>query len=131
MSRSEPTAGELLETIAIFLRDTAPQLEGKRFHAIVAANSLDIVRRELTLGPAIDTAAHTRLERLLGVQAPVAALDALLCDRLADGAIAIDDPALLDHLLRSAADEIRIDQPRYATLLLLEEQEDAAAPTGG
>lgn len=123
--RSAPTSIELLEVVAAFLRDVAaPALAGgKRFHALVAANSLDIVAREIALGGTSDRDAEARLATLLGRQGPIATLDALLCDRIADGGLTLDDPALADHLLRSAAEEIAIDQPRYATAALLKTQD--------
>ena len=69
-----PTVTELLEATAAFLREVAvPQLSGHAsFHARVAANALDIVKRELELRPAVRArraretqraAAHRRLAR--------------------------------------------------------------------
>ncbi|WCT72176.1 DUF6285 domain-containing protein [Sphingomonas naphthae] len=124
MSRTSPTASELVAVIATFLRDMAgSQLAGAgRYHALVAANSLDLVGREIAQGPNVDRAATERVRPLLGAEGNISALDAMLCDRIAGGGIAIDDPALLEHLLLTAEAEIGIDQPGYATLRLLQAQ---------
>ena len=62
-----PTAAELLEAAAAFLREVAvPQLSGHAsFHARVAANALDIVKREIELRPAAERDEHDRLKALL------------------------------------------------------------------
>ncbi|HPU14715.1 MAG TPA: DUF6285 domain-containing protein [Polymorphobacter sp.] len=113
----QPTVDEILATVARFLRDTAvPQLAGHAgFHARVAANAIDLVRRELELRPALDHEAHARLTGLLGHDGPLDALDAELCARIADDGIAIDDPALLDHLWRTTLGKLAVDQPGYAS----------------
>src|SRR5688572_24163943 len=64
----KPTSIELLEALAVFLRDeVAPKLDGGlRFKAIVGANVAGIVAREIALGPAQDRAQLARLAALLG-----------------------------------------------------------------
>ncbi len=112
-----PTALELLEAVRDFLEQRAmPALEGRNaFHARVAVNALDIVRRELQLGNAAATGEQRRLENLLQQQGEVAALDRELCRRIRDGSIALDDPRLVDHLWQTVLDTLAIDQPKYAT----------------
>lgn len=112
-----PTALELLEAVRDFLEQRAmPALEGRNaFHARVAVNALDIVRRELQLGNAAATGEHQRLENLLQQQGEAAALDRELCRRIRDGSIALDDPHLVDHLWQTVLDTLAIDQPKYAT----------------
>ena len=58
-----PTTGELLTSVRDFLRnDLRPSLEGRNaFLSLVASNSLDIVLRELALGPAHTSAERARL----------------------------------------------------------------------
>ena len=48
-----PAPADLLDAVARYLREqAAPQLQGQAaFHARVAANALDIVRRQLALAP--------------------------------------------------------------------------------
>jgi hypothetical protein len=115
--REQPTALELIEAVAHFLRlEAAPLLEGRTaFHARVAANALDIVRREMADGPRADAEETARLETLLGHAGSNAALNQELCDRIATDSIDPTDPALLDHLWRTTLDIVAIDQPKYAT----------------
>ncbi len=115
--REQPSAAELIEAVAEFLqRDAAPQLTGRTaFLARVAFNVLQIVRRELALGPAADQAEASRLATLLGRAADPAALNEELCRRIAAGEIAEDDPALIEHLWATTLDVVAVDQPNYAT----------------
>jgi hypothetical protein len=115
--REQPTAAELIDAVSEFIsRDLAPTLTGRlAFHARVAANVLAIVRRELLQGPGADSADTGRLAALLGHAGDPAALTEELCERIASGTIAPDDPALIEHLWASTLDTLAIDQPGYAT----------------
>ena len=79
----------------------------------VADNAQAILDREAALRPASDEAAVARLSALLGESGDAGALTATLAQAIRDGRIPHDDPALLDHLRRSALDDLAIDQPRY------------------
>ncbi len=61
-----PTAGQLVEAVREFLeRDVLPAASGRqRFHALVAANLLGMVERELADGPAQAEEHRTRLAAL-------------------------------------------------------------------
>ena len=107
-----PTAEELIETTAI---EMGASREMSGFALKVAANGLGIATRELKARDALASAAKQRLEALLGEKGDYEALNALLCERIASGAIALDDPALLDHLWATTLDVLAVDQPRYAT----------------
>jgi hypothetical protein len=115
--REQPDVIDLIDAVAQFLRqDAAPQLSGiTGFHARVAANALDIVRRELVLGPAATAAEAARLRALLGHDGDCEGLNVELCERIADATIDPENPALLDHLWRTTLDTLAIDQPKYAT----------------
>jgi hypothetical protein len=115
--REQPTAAELIDAVGEFLsRDLGPTLTGRlAFHARVAANVLAIVRRELTLGPDADRRDAARLAALLGQDGEPSALNAELCRRIEAGEIALDDPALVEHLWATTLDTLAIDQPGYAT----------------
>jgi hypothetical protein len=115
--REQPSAAELIEAVAEFLqRDVAPQLSGRTaFHARVAFNVLQIVRRELLLGPHADNEEAARLAALLGAAGDGGDLTAELCRRIAAGEIAADDPALIEHLWSTILDAVSVDQPNYAT----------------
>ena len=115
--RTIPTAPELLEIIAQYLRENvAPRLSAPdNFYTLVAANSLDIVRREIEQGPFADATARERLRALLDREGTIEELEAHLVQAIASGAVPIDSPALQDHLLHTTLDEVAIDQPKYAT----------------
>jgi hypothetical protein len=115
--REQPSAPELIEAVAEFLRrDVMPSLSGRTaFHARVAVNVLEIVRRELTLGPDAEAGEAARLKSLLGRNGDPDALTAALCEALAAGKMDPNDPALVEHLWATTLDTLAIDQPGYAT----------------
>jgi len=111
-----PTIDELLASTSTFLREVAvPQLSGHAaFHARVAANALELVRRELALRPQAERVEHARLESLLGTHGALDELNALLCQRIAAGAVDLSAPALLEHLWATTLAKVAVDQPTYA-----------------
>ena len=115
--RDPPTGPELLEVVAEFLRDEVlPQLSGRTgFHVRVAANALDLVRREMLLAQPAEAGEAARLTALLGHGGAVADLNRELCEAIAAGRIEPGDPALIEHLWATTLDTVAIDQPSYAT----------------
>lgn len=115
--QDSPRPEDLLAAVAGFLRDTAlPQLQGQAaFHARVAANALDIVRRQLALAPAAEAAEAEALRRLLDAEGSLEQLNQLLCQRIASGALGLHTPGLADHLWRVTLDKLAVDQPGYET----------------
>jgi hypothetical protein len=115
--REQPTAAELIEIVAEFLREQVmPELAGRTaFHTRVAATVLDIVRREFLQSPAALEAEGERLRDLLGRDGDAATLNRDLCERLADGEIDLQAPQLLRHLWATTLATVAIDQPSYAT----------------
>ena len=115
--REQPTAIELIEAVSEFLRaEASPEMAGRlAFHTRVAANVLDIVRRELTLGPAADRSEAERLRALIGHDDDREDLNAELCDRIASGEIDPSEPALIEHLWARTLDTLAVDQPNYGT----------------
>ncbi|WP_293675740.1 DUF6285 domain-containing protein [uncultured Phenylobacterium sp.] len=115
--REQPTAVELLDIVAEFLRaEVLPALSGRTaFHTRVAANVLDMVRREVALGPGALVGEAERLRSLLGSDGDVADLNHELCERIAGGDVDLFDADLLDHLWKTTIDTVAIDQPKYAT----------------
>lgn len=112
-----PSAAELLEAAAAFLREIAvPQLSGHAsFHARVAANALDIVKRELELRPAAERDEHTRLSALLQADGTLGELNALLSRRIAAGEVGLQTPGVAEHLWATTLAKVAIDQPTYAS----------------
>jgi hypothetical protein len=112
-----PTIAELLDATAAFLREVAvPQLSGHAsFHARVAANALEVVKREIELRPAAERDEHSRLTRLLHTDGSLEALNALLSRRIDAGEIGLQTPGLADHLWATTLAKVAIDQPTYAS----------------
>ena len=123
--QDKPTAVDLLEALAAFLREeVAPRIDGGlRFKAIVGANVAGIVAREIALGPSHDRAALARLARLLGEDASapdgdvaerVRRLSFELCRRIEAGDA--DRGAwreeLLAHLRADVDEKLAIDNPK-------------------
>lgn len=114
----QPAAHEIVSVVREFIEQKVmPELKGhSAFHARVAANALGIVARELEQGPAAAEAEHARLKALLGADGSLADLNRELAARIRDERIAIDDPALKDHLARTTFAKVAIDQPGYSGL---------------
>ena len=112
---SLPTTETLLHSVARYLREQYEEegLGRDRFLARVAANSLGIAGRDLSLGPPARRAEHARLRELLDSDAGLGTLRARLCDALRDGSMPLDTPGLADHLRSTVAEQVRIDQPDY------------------
>jgi hypothetical protein len=112
-----PTVTELLDATAAFLREVAvPQLTGQAaFHARVAANALDVVKRELELRPAAERDEHAKLEALLHTAGSLAELNAQLSRRIAAGELTLQTPGLAAHLWATTLAKVAIDQPTYAS----------------
>lgn len=104
-----PSAAELLEAVAGFLRDEVEAgTEGRlRFHARVAANTLDIVRRELELGPA-QAAAHA--ERLAGLGV---GSEAELAEAIRGGAFDDRLDEVTAVVRATVADKLAVAHPGY------------------
>lgn len=111
-----PTVDELLESTAQFLRDVAvPQLTGHAaFHARVAANALELVRRELALADDAARAEQARLQSLLQATGSLDELNQLLGQHIATGAVDLETPGLTEHLWATTLAKVAIDQPTYA-----------------
>ncbi|TSD56685.1 hypothetical protein FFI97_021025 [Variovorax sp. KBS0712] len=116
--QDRPDIAELLEAVAAFLREqVVPATDGQvAFHARVAANTLDIARREVQLGPTAQASELARLLALLGPGAPtdLAEANRLLCTCIAAGELDAATPGLIDHLRQTTRDKLAIDQPGYA-----------------
>ena len=111
-----PTVEELLTSVRDFLRDDVmDQTQGRTsFLARVAANSLDVVLRQLELGPAHRRLEHELLAQLMGDDGDLESLRWKLVGGLRDGSIALDRPGLATYLRTSVANQAAIDQPRYS-----------------
>ncbi|HEY1926335.1 MAG TPA: DUF6285 domain-containing protein [Caulobacteraceae bacterium] len=111
-----PTPPEILAAVARFLKEeVAPATTGHlSFQARVAANALEMMRRQLELGPGEDAAECERLKALLGMDGDLLALTAELSRRIAAGEVDLSTPGLANHLWASALAKMAVDQPTYA-----------------
>ena len=120
-----PETTELLEAVRGFLNEARERLDGRHaFHALVAANVVDIVRRELSLGADAEAGEAARLASLLGRDGSRDELLRALCAAIRTGDIAFDDPVLIDHLERTTLDRLAIDQPGYSGVRIATEARD-------
>ena len=116
MAQDRPTAAELIRAVRGLLeREALPKLEGAaRFHMRVSINVLDIVSRELEVGPELDAAEHTRLRSLLDLDGSLEALNAALCTQIRDGGLDARRSEVLSHVRATVRDKLRIAHPGYA-----------------
>jgi len=131
-----PDPDDLLRAVAEFLREQAmPQLQGQlAFHARVAANVLDLVRRQIAQAPQADESERAGLRELLQGDGSLLDLNRQLCTRIASGELGLHSPALVDHLWRVTLAKLAVDQPGYDTyrrVLAALESASGAAPGAG
>lgn len=115
MPAIQPDAPALLDAAIDYLeRELLPTLAGyHRFQCRVTVNVLAQVRRELALAPGQADAERARLAALLGHPGERDELSRELAARIRAGEIALDDPALLDHLRQSLVEALRINNPKW------------------
>ncbi len=95
-------------------RGLAASLEGRNaFLARVAANSVDTVLRELSLGADAVVRDRAALTHLLSEPGETADLRQRLCEQIRDGRMGLGSPALHAYLRNSVLAQALIDQPRY------------------
>ncbi len=114
--QDRPTPSEVIGAVAAFLKTTvAAQTTGATsFQARVAANALEMMKRELDLAPAEDAAEHERLKALLGADGTLYELNLELARRISDNEIDTKSPALIAHLWATTMAKLAVDQPTYA-----------------
>lgn len=115
----DPRPEELLAAVARLLREEiGPQLSGaSAFHSRVAANALDLARRQIADENRMDAQENARLAALLGKTGTTVELNHLLVARLREGADEEEMPGLMDHLWETTLAKIAVDQPRYASIV--------------
>lgn len=122
--QDRPYAPELAAAVREFIEtEILPGIDDQRlrFRALVAANGLAVLERELALGAPLVRREVESLARLLGRTEPIpddedglrqraGELNAELARRIRAG----DTPAgTLAHLLATVADKLRVASPRY------------------
>ena len=114
--QDQPTPSEVIGAVAAFLKTVvAAQTTGATsFQARVAANALEMMRRQLDLAPAEDAAELARLKALLGTDGSLADLNVELARRIEAGELDLTTPGLSDHLWATTMAKLAVDQPTYA-----------------
>lgn len=104
-----PTAIELLEAVREWMeRDLMAGVDGRlQFHTRVAMNIIDIVRREIELGPDQESR-HAEMLATFGVSD-----DAELAASIRDGIHDDDLEAVLRRLRPVIEDKLLVANPRY------------------
>ena len=113
--QDEPKPDEILSAVARFLRDVAaPATTGHiSFNLRVAANAIEMSRRQLNLDPPAAGDEAARLRAILGVEGDLPTLNAELCRRLESGQADLATPGLADHLWATTLAKLAVDQPTY------------------
>ena len=113
--QDEPRPPEVLAAVARFLRDVvAPETTGHvNFNVRVAANALEMMRRQLELAPAAEAAELERLRAILGMDGDLLQLNAEFCRRLETGAIDPGGEPVRAHLWDTTLAKLAVDQPNY------------------
>jgi hypothetical protein len=114
--QDQPTPSEVIGAVAQFLKTVvaAETTGATSFQARVAANALEMMKRELDLAPAEDAAELARLTALLGEDGTLAELNQTLAEKIAAGDLDLTTPGLKDHLWATTLAKLAVDQPTYA-----------------
>ena len=114
--QDQPTPAEILTAVAAFLKTvTGPQIAPHTaFQLRVAANALEMMRRQLDLAPAEEAAELARLKALLGADGTLLELNAELARRIAARTLDLTTPGLKDHLWSTTLAKLAVDQPNYS-----------------
>jgi aminoglycoside phosphotransferase (APT) family kinase protein len=111
-----PRVDELVTSVRDYLRTEVMNATRGRasFMARVAANSLDVVLRDLALGDVHRERQGDRLRALLGRDGDLETLKWTLVEMLRDGSMDWRAPGLADYLRESVVNQTAIDQPSYS-----------------
>jgi len=114
-----PSKEDLIVSIIEFLEnDVIQELKGqKRFHAHVAKNSLNIVLRQLKLEEVSSEKEKDRLSKILKTDKTIKEMNKILCSKIDNNNIDIDNNELIDHLFKTIMEKLEIDQPNYSSFL--------------
>ena len=114
--QDQPTPSEVIGAVALFLKTVvAVETTGATsFQARVAANALEMMKRDLELSPTEDAAELARLKAILGEGGSLAELNQRLADQIAAGVLDLSTPGLKEHLWSTTMAKLAVDQPTYA-----------------
>ena len=111
-----PDPPELLNVVSRFLREEVTSASSARtaFMARVAANAVDLARRQIELQPGFDSKEHARLAALLKREGTLEELNRALCDGIEGGTVTAGTAGLSGHLWAATLEKLAVDQPSYA-----------------
>jgi hypothetical protein len=114
--QDQPTPSEVIGAVALFLKTVvaAETTGATAFQARVAANALEMMKRDLELSPHLDAEELIRLKAILGEDGSLKELNQRLADQIAAGALDLETPGLKDHLWATTLAKLAVDQPTYA-----------------
>ena len=114
-----PSKEELITSVIEFIEnDIIDELVGqKRFHAHVAKNSLQIILRQLKLEEKNNRFEKNRLKEILKIDKDLNELNKILCQKIDNEEIDINNDDLIDHLFKTTMEKLSIDQPNYSAYL--------------
>jgi hypothetical protein len=114
--QDQPSPREILCAIAAFLRNRVILNSDPHtaFQARVAANALDLVRRQLELSTTGEAEEVKRLQALLGHAGTLTELNTALAEALASGAMGLSTPGVSEHLRATTLEKLQVDQPNYS-----------------
>jgi len=115
--QDRPGPSELLSAVTHFLREELlPTLTAHHaFQLRVSCNALDLIARQMELAPAADAAELERLTKLLGHGGDLAALNAEVAEKIAQGELTLETPGVKDHLWATTLAKLAVDQPQYGS----------------
>jgi len=113
--QDQPSPSEIIGAVAAFLRTVvaAETTGATSFQARVAANALEMMKRELDSAPGEDAAELVRLKALLGRDGTLFELNAELSRRIEAAEVNLATPGLEDHLWATTLAKLAVDQPTY------------------
>jgi hypothetical protein len=114
--QDQPTPAEVIGAVALFLKTVvaAETTGATSFQARVAANALEMMKRDLELSPKADAEELERLKAILGEDGTLFELNQRLSEQIAAGVLDLDTPGLKDHLWAVTLAKLAVDQPTYA-----------------
>ena len=114
-----PSKEELITSIIEFIENNIiDELIGqKRFHAHVAKNSLQIVLRQLKVEEKNNQSEKSRLKEILKIDKDLNEMNKILCQKIDNEEIDINNNDLIDHLFKTTMEKLSIDQPNYSAYL--------------